>query len=83
MEQASAHILASYLDAPTKWGLFNGFSTRPIMPISVKMLFSKKPLKEETITVEEALKDFQQKLAALEKAENELGALLMQEGFEL
>ena len=47
MEQASAHILASYLDAPTKWGLFNGFSTRPMMPISVKMLFSKKPLKED------------------------------------
>ncbi|HGW2945516.1 TPA: N-6 DNA methylase [Citrobacter freundii] len=45
--------------------------------------YVQKPLKEETITVEEALKDFQQKLAALEKAENELGALLMQEGFEL
>lgn len=45
--------------------------------------YVQKPLEEETITVEEALKDFQQKLAALEKAENELGALLMQEGFEL
>ena len=45
--------------------------------------YVQKPLKEETITVEEALKDFQQKLAALEKAENELEALLMQEGFEL
>mgnify|MGYP000570757270 FL=1 len=45
--------------------------------------YVQKPLKEETITVEEALKDFQQKLASLEKAENELEALLMQEGFEL
>jgi type I restriction enzyme M protein len=33
--------------------------------------------------VEEALKDFQQKLAALEQAENELEALLIKEGFEL
>ena len=45
--------------------------------------YVQKPLEEETITVEEALKDFQQKLASLEKAENELEALLMQEGFEL
>lgn len=45
--------------------------------------YVQKTLEEETITVEEALKDFQQKLAALEKAENELEALLIQEGFEL
>ncbi|HDX8356817.1 TPA: SAM-dependent DNA methyltransferase [Aeromonas hydrophila] len=45
--------------------------------------YVQKPLEEETITVEEALKDFQQKLAALEKAENELEALHIQEGFEL
>lgn len=45
--------------------------------------YVQKPLEEETITVEEALKDFQQKLAALEKAENELEALLIQEGFEI
>lgn len=45
--------------------------------------YVQKPLEEETITVEEALNDFQQKLAALEKAENELEALLIQEGFEL
>ncbi|MGN0838850.1 MAG: hypothetical protein ACI4NN_07180 [Pyramidobacter sp.] len=29
-----------------KCGLFNGFSTRPMVPISVKMLFFKKPLTE-------------------------------------
>ena len=45
--------------------------------------YVQKPLEEETFTVEEALKDFQQKLAALEQAENELEALLIKEGFEL
>ncbi len=45
--------------------------------------YVQKPLAEETITVEEALKDFQQKLAALEAAEQELEALLIKEGFEL
>ena len=48
MEKASAQILASYLDADTKWGLFNGFSSRPMMPIAVKMLFSKSRLKEDS-----------------------------------
>ena len=41
VEKASAQILASYLDTDTKWGLFNGFSSRPMMPIATKMLFSK------------------------------------------
>ncbi|UXL37984.1 type I restriction-modification system subunit M [Pseudomonas fragi] len=45
--------------------------------------YVQKPLEEETITVEEALKDFQQKLAALEQAEQELEELLIKEGFEL
>jgi type I restriction enzyme M protein len=45
--------------------------------------YVQKPLEEETITVEEALQDFQQKLAALEKAEDELEALLIKEGFEI
>lgn len=45
--------------------------------------YVQKPLEEETITVDEALKDFQQKLAALEQAENELEALLIKERFEL
>ena len=34
MEKASAQLLASYLDSDTKWGLFNGFSSRPMMPIA-------------------------------------------------
>ena len=41
MEKASVQILASYLDSDIKWGLFNGFSSRPMMPIAIKMLFSK------------------------------------------
>ena len=45
--------------------------------------YVQKPLEEETITVEEALKDFQSKLADLEQAEEELEALLIKEGFEI
>mgnify|MGYP001465221429 CR=1 FL=1 len=47
------------------------------------VVFSFKPLAEETITVEEALLDFKQKLAALEQAEQELEDLLIKEGFEI
>jgi transcriptional regulator with XRE-family HTH domain len=47
MEKASAHILASYLDSDTKWGLFKGISSRPIMPIAIKMLFSTHRLTED------------------------------------
>ncbi len=45
--------------------------------------YVQKPLEEETITVEEALRDFKEKLSALEKAEDELELLLEREGFEL
>ena len=47
MEKASIQILASFLDADTKWGLWNGVSSRPMMPVALKMLFSKKPVKED------------------------------------
>lgn len=53
MEKASVQILASYLDSDTKWGLFNGFSSRPMMPIAVKMLFSKNPLKEDAELIQQ------------------------------
>ena len=46
IEQASVQILASYLDTDTKWGLCNGLSSRPMMPIATKMLFSKRRLDE-------------------------------------
>ncbi|HAR64128.1 MAG TPA: DNA methylase [Candidatus Margulisbacteria bacterium] len=45
--------------------------------------YVQKPLEEETITVEEALRDFKMKLGELEIAENELEVLLEREGFEL
>lgn len=51
MEKANVQILASYLDSDTKWGLFNGFSSRPMMPIAIKMLFSKTPLKEDSTLI--------------------------------
>ena len=47
MEKASSQILAPYLDSETKWGLFKGFSSRPMMPVATKMLFSTRPLKED------------------------------------
>ncbi|MGN0977707.1 MAG: helix-turn-helix domain-containing protein [Faecousia sp.] len=47
MEKASIQILASFLDAETKWALWNGISSRPLMPVATKMLFSKKPLTED------------------------------------
>jgi transcriptional regulator with XRE-family HTH domain len=53
MEKASVQILASYLDSDTKWGLFNGFSSRPMMPIAVKMLFSKVRQKEDSAFIQQ------------------------------
>lgn len=53
IEQASVQILASYLDSDTKWGLFNGLSSRPLMPIATKMLFSKTRLPEDADLVRE------------------------------
>ena len=47
MERASLQVLASFLNSETKWGLFNGFSTRPMMPIAAKMLLSPRPLTED------------------------------------
>jgi len=42
MEQITISILAPYLNAPEKWGLFYGISSRPIMPVSAKVLITKK-----------------------------------------
>ena len=47
MERASLQVLASFLNSETKWGLFNGLSTRPMMPIATKMLLSTRPLTED------------------------------------
>lgn len=53
MEKASLQVLASFLDADSKWGLWNGVSSRPLMPVATKMLFTKKPLTEDAALVRE------------------------------
>lgn len=53
MEKASVQILASHLDSDTKWGLWNGLSSRPMMPIATKMLFSKILLKEDALLLKQ------------------------------
>ena len=53
MEQIKINILASFLDSDTKWGLFSGISSRPMMPVALKMLFSKKILQENEILIKQ------------------------------
>lgn len=53
MEKASLQILASFLDADSKWGLWNGISSRPLMPVATKMLFTKRPLTEDAALIRE------------------------------
>lgn len=53
MEKASLQILASFLDADSKWGLWNGVSSRPLMPVATKMLLTKKLLTEDAALVRE------------------------------
>lgn len=52
MGNAYINILASFVDTKTKWGLFTGLSVRPLMPISTKMLFSKKKIMDEEELIE-------------------------------
>ena len=40
------NLMASFLDSNEKWGLFTGISSRPLMPVALKALFTKIPLKE-------------------------------------
>ena len=44
MERAFCQILATFTTSDTIWGLFTGLSARPIMPVAIKMLISKKRL---------------------------------------
>lgn len=53
MEKASLQVLASFLDADSKWGLWNGVSSRPLMPVATKMLLTKKLLTEDPALVRE------------------------------
>lgn len=47
VERVSINILSPFQDVQQKWGLWSGVSSRPIMPVAAKMLFSKKALKED------------------------------------
>lgn len=53
VERIIINILASFLDSEKKWGLMAGVSFRPFMPIALKMLFSKTPLKENDELINE------------------------------
>ena len=46
MEQITISMLASYLESSTKMGLFCGLSSRPMMPVSLKVLISREIQKE-------------------------------------
>ncbi len=46
IEQLTISVLGSFLNSVTMQGLMFGISSRPIMPIALKMLFSKTPLEE-------------------------------------
>lgn len=47
IEKAYGQILATYMNTDVKWGLFTGLSAKPMMPVAIKMLFSKKRLSED------------------------------------
>lgn len=47
MEKAYCQILATYTNTDVKWGLFTGLSNSPMMPVAIKMLFSKKRLSQD------------------------------------
>ncbi len=51
MEQVTITILASFLDAPSKMGLFTGISSRPMMPVATKVMISKKKHREDAALV--------------------------------
>ena len=46
MDHYQLGIPSPYLNAPVKWGLAFGISSRPLMPTSAKILLSKTPQKE-------------------------------------
>ena len=47
MEKCNCQILETYVNTDTRWGLFATLSCRPMMPVAIKMLFSKKRLPED------------------------------------
>ena len=55
MEKAYCQVLATYTNTDVKWGLFTGLSASPMMPVAIKMLFSKKRLNQD-VTLLQMLK---------------------------
>ena len=47
LEKASIQILAASLDYTYKWGLWQGLSTRPLMPMATKMIICHEKMKED------------------------------------
>lgn len=45
IEKATIAILSPFVENDERWGLWAGISTRPVMPASIKMLFTKTPQK--------------------------------------
>ncbi|MNZ49719.1 hypothetical protein D3C78_674940 [compost metagenome] len=45
IEKASIAILSPFVENDVRWGLWTGISIRPVMPASIKMLFTKSPQK--------------------------------------
>ncbi len=46
LEKASVQILATSLDYTYKWGLWQGLSTRPLMPMATKMIICHERMEE-------------------------------------
>lgn len=45
VERATIAILSPFVENDVRWGLWTGISIRPVMPASIKMLFTKTPQK--------------------------------------
>lgn len=52
MEELKISVPASYTSAEEKFALFNGVSSRPLMPVSLKMLLSKSQIEKNAALTE-------------------------------
>lgn len=57
IEKITIHILENFTPTETKMGQFTGVSFRPVTPLSFKMLFSTKPLKENDSVLKKLMID--------------------------
>lgn len=75
------HAAAFEQEGLTRWVSYNELKENDFNLNIAR--YVQKPLIEDTITIQEALRDFKIKLAELEMAESELALLLEREGFKL